>query len=129
MHFDMGSIARLKRQAVQWLLQEEDFFLVVVNPGAEGVELPAALIEAGQPVGLNIGLRMAVPIPDLIVDEQGISATLSFDRTPHHCTLPWPAVLQLSAGLEHLVWVEPEPEEEPPAPGPQRGGRPRLKLV
>jgi hypothetical protein len=41
---------------------------------------------------LNIGLNTPVPIPDLCVDEEGISGTLSFNRVPHFVIMPWSAV-------------------------------------
>jgi len=103
----MGSIAKLKRLALDTLLAEEDYVLLVINPLAEGVKLPPALIEAGQPVPLNIGFRMAVNVPDLEISDLGVSGTLSFNRTPHPCMLPWGAVMQISVGDEHLVWVVP----------------------
>lgn len=130
----MGYLCGLKRQVVERLLQEEDFFLVVVHPGAPGVLLPAALLAEARPVGLHIGRRLRVPIEDLEVSEEGIAGTLSFDRAPFFCRLPWCAVTQVSSGEEHLIWVAPLPGAEPGAgPGePLAGGgprRPRLKLV
>lgn len=43
-------------------------------------------------IRLNIGLNMPIPVPDLCVDESGISCTLSFSRTPHYVVIPWSAV-------------------------------------
>jgi hypothetical protein len=121
----MGSIASLKRTVVEALLEKEDFFLLVVDPKQQGVVLPEYLLESGQPVGINIGRKMAIPIPDLDVDENGIQGTLSFSRTPFYCFFPWPCVVQLSAHEEHLVWVLPQ-EEQTDKPQDQR---PKLRLV
>jgi hypothetical protein len=54
---------------------------------------------------------MTVPIPDLVIDDDGISATLSFNRTPFLCRVPWTAVFAL-VGPDKLgkVW----PEDAPP---------------
>jgi hypothetical protein len=41
---------------------------------------------------LNIGLNDPAVARDLRVDEQGISVTLSFNRTPHFVMIPWDAV-------------------------------------
>ena len=38
---------------------------------------------------------LAIPIPDLVVDNVGISGTLSFARTPFKCFVPWGAVFFL----------------------------------
>lgn len=41
---------------------------------------------------LSIGYNMAVPIPDLIISDWGVHATLSFSGTAHLCRIPWSAV-------------------------------------
>jgi len=122
----MGALADTKRLVLEQLLAAEDYFLLIIDPRQEGVVLPPDLIDAGQPVALNVGHRMPVPIPDLVVDERGVAGTLSFDRSPFHCTLPWAAVVQISAGNEHLVWVVPPPET--PVTTPKRE-RPKLRVV
>lgn len=41
---------------------------------------------------LQYGNDLPIPIPDLQIDEQGVSATLSFARTPWPTVVPWSAV-------------------------------------
>src|SRR5256885_8262358 len=41
---------------------------------------------------LQYGHDLPIPIPDLTIDELGVSATLSFARTPHFTAVPWSAV-------------------------------------
>jgi hypothetical protein len=55
---------------------------------------------------------MAISIPDLEVGETGISCTLSFNRRPHFCRLPWSAIYAL-IGQEGggMVWPEDVPPE------------------
>lgn len=139
----MGTISNIKRTVIEQLLQEEDFILVVVLPTVPGVKLPDDLLKAAEPVGLNVGYKMAIPIPDLKLDDTGVSGTLSFNRMPFHCTFPWRAVVQVTADMEHMIWVEPPPEQEgevveqseapsPPPPRPERTSRSHrshLKLV
>ena len=131
----MGSIARQKRQVITQLLDEEDFILMLVHPQAPGVKLPDELMEATQPVGINIGWRMAIPAPDLKLDADGISCTLSFNRTPFFCEFPWHAIMQVSVDEEHMIWIESPPDpsvDEPKPPRPRKpssGERPKLKLV
>lgn len=127
-----GRIGQLKIEILRRLLEEEDYVLIVVNPACAGVRLPDELMAAGQPVALHIGYRTAIPIPDLRLDEQGISGTLSFRRQPFGCQLPWPSLLQVSVGEEHLVWLAPPPPpEERPRHGvePASRERPKLRLV
>jgi hypothetical protein len=44
---------------------------------------------------LSYGLHMPVPILDLAATDDGISATLSFGRSPHATFVPWEAVVGL----------------------------------
>jgi hypothetical protein len=128
----MGSIAKLKRQAAEHLLQEEDYFLLVIDPHQANVRLPDALLLSAKPIGLHIGYRLALPIPDLTLDEHGISATLSFDHAPFLCHLPWAAVIQMSTEDEHLVWLaakEAEPDGDANVDQDKLPTRPRLRLV
>jgi hypothetical protein len=50
--------------------------------------LPITLVNK-QEVILCWGLDLPVPIPDLHVDDVGISGTLSFSGKPHFCVLRW----------------------------------------
>jgi hypothetical protein len=109
----MGPIAKLKQQIVSQLLGELDYVLLVVDPRSPGVTLPAEVTEPGQPVGLHIGFHLAIPIPDLQLTDLGITGTLSFNRAPFHCALPWASVVQVSVGAEHLLWLAPPSEDEP----------------
>lgn len=126
----MGSISDLKSTVITQLLQHEDFILMLVQPAAPGVKLPEELMQSSTPVGINIGWRMSIPVPDLTLGDEGISGTLSFNRTPFFCEFPWHAIIQVTAGDEHLIWIEPstaeqQTEDEPPQPAEP----PRLKLV
>jgi hypothetical protein len=123
----MGPLGKLKRQIVSQLLGEEDHILIVINPGVDGVKLPAELLAGGEPVALHIGYRMVIPIPDLQLDDAGVAGTLSFNRTPFPCVLPWASLVQVSVRDEHLVWLQPAS-----APGAEPGppeDRPKLRLV
>lgn len=64
---------------------------------------------------LHYPLHPVVPISDLKIDTSGISATLSFNRTPHKTFIPWTAVLGLTA-----LYDEPDGEPTPAQP-PKRG--------
>src|SRR5690606_2959116 len=61
---------------------------------------------------LQVGLDMPIPITDLTVDDRGIGATLSFQRSPHYCFAPWDSVFGLLGDQGHgMVWPEDLPPE------------------
>src|SRR6476659_2426032 len=57
----------------------------------DGVVLPERLLGDGH-VRLDYGYHFAPPIPDLTIDDDGIHATLSFNRLPFQTFVPWSAV-------------------------------------
>jgi stringent starvation protein B len=82
-----------------------------LDPRADSVKVPAWFKKQPQLV-LQVGLNMAVPIPDLHVDETGLSCTLSFNRAPFFCLIPWPAVFALvGENGQAMVWAEDVPAE------------------
>jgi stringent starvation protein B len=99
------------KKAVALDLLERTSLFVHLDPRRPGVIVP--LVFAKQPqLVLQIGLNMAIAIPDLEVSENGISCTLSFNRRPHLCRLPWSAIYAL-IGQEGggMVWPEDVPPE------------------
>jgi len=92
----------------------------------------------GQPqLVLQVGLNMAIPIPDLKIDEGGISCTLSFNRAPFWCRIPWSAIYAL-VGEDGRggVWAEDVPPEiqqqkqsAPPKATTSKRARPKLTAV
>jgi hypothetical protein len=105
-----------------------------LDPRRPDVLVPKGFM--GQPqLVLQVGLNMAIPIPDLQIDETGISCTLSFNRSPFWCRIPWPAVYAL-VGEDGRggVWpddVPPEIQQQKPS-GAGKGvaqKKPRPKLT
>lgn len=78
---------------------KQDAFLALLAEGCllhldarrEGVVVPAHLKGEAHLV-LQYGNDLPIPIPDLQIDESGVSATLSFARTPWPTVVPWSAV-------------------------------------
>ncbi len=122
-----------KQDVARALLLSGSVF-VHLDPRVPGVEVPKWLKRQPQLV-LQVGLDMAIPIPDLRVDERGIYGTLSFNRAPFTCLVPWGAIFAV-AGEDGrgMVWPESMPEEisaeiereagrrAPPAPSPEPDG-------
>jgi hypothetical protein len=127
----------------EFLLQmmEDAWVLVHLDPRRPEVQLPDYLRQQPHLI-LQYGYNMPVPIAELKVDEQGIWATLSFQRTPHATFIPWSAVFAVADGDQKgYVWeadVPPDlgaaaPQTEPKKPEPPKPAKkPRpsyLKLV
>jgi hypothetical protein len=72
----------------------------------------------GETVTFEYGLDMPIQIPDLKVTDEGISATLSFNRTPCPTFVPWEAVVRFG------VVPAQSTENVPP-----KVTRPKLTLV
>lgn len=64
---------------------------LVLDPTDERVIVPSGHRGTSVLV-LTIGYGLAVPIPDLTVNMDGVSGTLSFSRRPFYCYIPWSAV-------------------------------------
>lgn len=62
---------------------------------------------------LRFGHGLTPPIPDLTIDEHGMSATLTFGGAPFRCVLPWPAIYAAVADGEQrgMVWPDDIPED------------------
>lgn len=67
-----------------------------------GVAVPAEVSNlswrGGGTLCLEYGLDMPVPVVDLRVDDRGVGAVLSFDRTPRETHVPWGAVAAVVSG-------------------------------
>lgn len=61
---------------------------------------------------LQYGMNMSIPITDLVVDNLGVTATLSFDRAPHMTAVMWPAVFAIvdTHGMG-IIWDEDIPSD------------------
>jgi stringent starvation protein B len=78
---------------------KQDAFLALLAEGCllhldarrDGVVVPTHLKGEAHLV-LQYGNDLPIPIPDLQIDENGVSATLSFARTPWPTVIPWSAV-------------------------------------
>ena len=102
--------AAAKREFAIALLQESSVF-VHLDPRREGVIVPGWLKRQPQLV-LQVGLNMAVRIPDLDIGEQAICCTLSFNRSPFFCRVPWSAIFGLvGEDGRGRIWPEDVPLE------------------
>jgi hypothetical protein len=83
--------------------------LVLVDGQHPDLIMPAD-IRALYPLVLDYDPHALVPIDDLKIDDDGVSATLSFNRVGHKTFVPWLAIL----GLTNRT----TPRQTSPAPKP-----------
>jgi stringent starvation protein B len=69
-------------------LLEQGMVLVTLDARCEGVEVPKHLADDAQ-LRLNLSYRFGLPMK---LDDEGVSATLTFAGTPYACRLPWSAI-------------------------------------
>ena len=99
-----------KKDVALALLERSQVF-IHLDPRQKGVVVPTQFRKQPQLV-LQIGLEMPIPIPDLEIDDAGIGCTLSFNRAPFHCSIPWTAIFALVGDDGRgMVWPEDVPPE------------------
>jgi len=125
------------KKEVALALLEGPSAYVHLDPRRAGVVVPKWLM--GQPqLVLQVGLNMAIPIPDLKVDDEGVSCTLSFNRQAFWCVLPWSAVYALvGEDGRGMIWPNDVPPEvslqmqkaAPPPKAPAKKARTKLSVA
>jgi len=108
-----------KEGALLELLATHFSVLVYLDSRRIGVVVPRRL---RQPVlALQLGLNLPNPIRDLLIDDDGWSATLSFGGEPHRVCVPWRAVFGIfgDTGIGK-DWPADIPQDAPQNVLPQR---------
>jgi stringent starvation protein B len=100
-----------KRDVVLALL-EKSSARVFLDPRREGVVVPKGFLKQAELV-LRVGYSLSPPIPDLEVGDDHLSCTLSFNRTPTWCKLPFSAIYAVISDADGrgVVWPEDVPVE------------------
>ncbi len=105
-----------KLQVARAILQRGSLYIHVCPlHNSFDVQLPLRCMQ-NRHVVLNVGYDMAKPIPDLQLNEKGMSGTLSFAGTPFFCVVPWECVVALGdeRGLGVSFDEEMVPTKEAP---------------
>jgi stringent starvation protein B len=99
------------KKVVALALIEQSSVHLHLDPRAPGVVVPAWFKQQPQLV-LQVGMNMPVPIPDLYLDDEKMSCTLSFNRSPFFCIIPWDAVFAMRGDDQRgMVWPDSLPPE------------------
>ncbi|OJY30875.1 MAG: hypothetical protein BGO98_29385 [Myxococcales bacterium 68-20] len=99
------------KKEVALALLERSNVDVYLDPRANGVVVPPQFRKEPRLI-LKIGLNMPVPIPDLRLDDESMSCTLSFNRTKFFCVVPWQSVFAMVGDDGRgMVWPDDVPQE------------------
>jgi stringent starvation protein B len=99
-----------KKDVAAALLEGPSLY-IHLDPRKAEVVVPLSFKKQPQLV-LQVGLNMPVPIPDLHLDDDAITCTLSFDRRPFWCRIPWASVYALvGEDGKGMVWPSEVPSE------------------
>lgn len=112
------------------LILRNDSVFVHMMPKWPGAVVPAKLKTKKQIV-LQLGYDMPVPIPDLLFNDNGLSATLTFGGKPFKVSVPWESIYAMVGSdakgvvfkdscppdvLKEIVEESERREEEPARP-------------
>src|SRR3954471_24032605 len=113
------------KKEVALALLERSNVDVYLDPRAKGVVVPPQFRKEPRLI-LKIGLNMPVPIPDLRLDDESMSCTLSFNRAKFFCVVPWLSVFAMVGDDGRgMVWPDDVPQElAQKAEGKPEGPRP-----
>ena len=115
------------KKEVALALLERSNVDVYLDPRAKGVVVPPQFRKEPRLI-LKIGLNMPVPIPDLRLDDDSMSCTLSFNRSPFYCVVPWTSVFAMvGEDGRGMVWPDDVPQElavKVVEPGTEAGASP-----
>ena len=99
------------KKEVALALLERSNVDIYLDPRSQGVVVPPQFRKEPRLI-LKIGLNMPVPIPDLRLDDESMSCTLSFSRSPFFCVVPWESVFAMVGDDGRgMVWPDDVPQE------------------
>jgi hypothetical protein len=100
-----------KRDVALALVQTATSVFIHLDPRSEAVLVPSWFKNQPELV-LQVGLGLVPPIVDLDIGAEALSATLSFNRRPEFCKIPWSAIWGLVGDDGRgMIWPESVPPE------------------
>jgi stringent starvation protein B len=109
-----------KREVALALVQTAASVFIHLDPRPADVNVPSWFKSQPELV-LQVGLSLVPAIVDLDIGQDALSATLSFNRRPEFCRIPWSAIWGLVGDDGRgMIW----PESVPPEVAARAPGRP-----
>lgn len=91
-------------------LVDQGMVMVVMDTRRKGVQVPPRFADDYQ-LRLNFSLKFY--IDDFEYDEYGVRASLSFNKVPYYCDIPWHAIYALNSQAveQGVMWPDDVPSE------------------
>jgi stringent starvation protein B len=91
-------------------LIEQGMTMVTLDARQPGVRVPSNL---SQELMLNLNFSLRFGIDDFAYDDDGVRASLTFQKMPFFCEIPWAAVYQMTSTVnaDRMVWPDSLPAE------------------
>ncbi|MBL90577.1 MAG: hypothetical protein CMH56_02030 [Myxococcales bacterium] len=91
-------------------LVEQGMVMVVMDTRREGVQVPPRFADDFQ---LRLNFSHKFYIDDFEYDEYGVRASLSFNKVPYYCDIPWQAIYALNSQAveQGVMWPDDVPTE------------------
>jgi len=106
-----ASILPPKREVALALIQTAASVFIHLDPRPADVDVPSWFKSQPELV-LQVGLNLVPAIVDLDIGQDALSATLSFNRRPEYCRIPWSAIWGLVGDDGRgMIWPESVPPE------------------
>lgn len=81
---------------------EQGIIMITLDATQDKVSVPSQFSKS---VHLSLNYSYQYQLPDFAFDEEGVSATLSFDEGYFYCLVPWEAVYRIGT----QIWPEDLP--------------------
>jgi len=113
------NIRDMKRRTALEMFEHESVFKVIFDVRVPGVLVPDNWMKAEPTViNLDVGRGLMIPVPDFVIDKDGIAGTFSFNHVFFYCRIPWDAVNALAVVDDFAVgWqklgAQPAAESKP----------------
>lgn len=93
-----------KKMKAMLAMLEKGTVMLTIDARVEGVTVPPVHATT---IGLNLNFDYEFAIPDFMVEEEGVSASLSFGGRNFWCRIPWDAVYGMRSHSDDQLMIFP----------------------
>ena len=93
-----------KKMKTMLSMLENGTVMLTIDARKDGVTVPPVHATT---IGLNLNFDYEFAIPDFVVDEEGVSASLSFGGRDFWCRVPWDAIYGMRSHADDQLMIFP----------------------